>query len=188
MSKNARILIIRVGRKYPIPPLVVARFQPLILIQNKGRFVKAELLWSDPLLLQNHPQLEDINLSDLPEFGGIYTFSRMFGEKENILYIGMAKNIKVRIKQQFNNRKLMDGIQQAARGQRRLRYATFKTRQADTEAALRLVEKELIRHFIDEGHPLLNKQGTIMSFHVITNSFDSDDSIWDIPDAMHILK
>lgn len=57
---------------------------------------------------------EDIDLiADSP---GVYIFARIYGENVEPLYIGRASNLKRRIDQQFNNTRLMKGIENSPKG------------------------------------------------------------------------
>lgn len=55
----------------------------------------------------------------------------------------------------------MRGIENAATGKRLLAFAEFVPKQGQQQTkALRRMETAYIRHYLSDGHQLLNKQGT----------------------------
>ena len=85
--------------------------------------MQLKLHWHDSLKLHSSPY--QVDKDELPIFSGIYIFFRTYGEYSEALYVGQAMNIKTRIVQQLNNLKLMNGIKNAPKGNRRLVFARF---------------------------------------------------------------
>ncbi|MBI1760267.1 MAG: hypothetical protein HYR56_02420 [Acidobacteria bacterium] len=110
------------------------------------------------------------DLGELPETSGIYLFARRHGQSVHILYIGKALNLRARIKQQLNNARLMKAIENAPRGARILICAEVQLKRGQKIAkALDIAEKGFIRHFLTQGHDILNKQGTAIRQHIINS-------------------
>jgi hypothetical protein len=105
---------------------------------------------------------------ELPRAPAIYLFARQFGASMKVLYVGQATSLRGRIKQQLNNLKLMQGIDDAAIGRRILIYGTLTSRPGQrVRAVLDIVERALIDHFTENDHPLINKLGTKLPVDVI---------------------
>jgi hypothetical protein len=78
-----------------------------------------------------------------------------------VLYVGKATSLRRRIKQQLNNLKLMQAIDDAAIGPRMPIFGTFNCRPGQRiETVLEIVERALIDHYTDAGDQLINKMGT----------------------------
>lgn len=133
-----------------------------------------KLIWHKPLKM-NEPRADrnliyEVDLKRVPSVAGVYIFMRTFGKQMNPLYIGKATNLNGRIKQQLNALKLMRGIQNAANGSRVLLLGEFDPKQAqNAKKCVHLIESALIRHFLSEGHDLLNKSGTRLARHSLTS-------------------
>lgn len=113
------------------------------------------------------------DLDALPREAAIYLFVRCFGSSMEVLYVGKATSLRSRIKQQLNNLRLMQAIDDAAIGHRMLIYGTLNCRPGQRiETVLNIVETALIGHLTDNGHPLSNKLGTKLPVDVI--SFDGN--------------
>lgn len=112
---------------------------------------------------------EDIDLiADSP---GVYIFARIYGENVEPLYIGRASNLKRRIDQQFNNTRLMKGIENSPKGGRILLIGELELRPGQqAKRVLDVLEQLLIEHFLSDGYELLNRQGTKTPVHFITFS------------------
>lgn len=107
----------------------------------------------------------------LPQSPGVYIFCRKWGKQSEALYVGRAENIRSRVRQQTNNLKLMKHIANAAIGQRQIIAGCFlpKPGQPLTKC-LDLIERALIRHFLSEGHNLVNKVGAKLWEHEIDST------------------
>src|SRR4029077_7948457 len=68
------------------------------------------------------------DLDSLPREPAIYLFARSFGSRMEVLYVGKATSLRSRIKQQLNNLRLMQTIDDAAIGHRMLVYGTLNCR------------------------------------------------------------
>jgi excinuclease UvrABC nuclease subunit len=133
------------------------------------------LTWHKPVQLRKaragSTSIYDLDLTKAPAKPGVYIFMRRFGKKLSPLYVGKAGNLRVRMGQQLNALKLMKGIQNAAIGRRAVVFGEFVARPGQKEGkCLLMIEKALIRHFLSEGHDLLNVLGArITTRHVVTS-------------------
>ena len=125
------------------------------------------LKWHKPLVLKADKDgngIYIVPLNDIPTEPGIYIFLRTHGSTSEALYVGKANNLRSRIKQHLNNLKLMKGIENAETGKRFLAFAEFIPKQGQQQTkALCRIETAYIRHYLSDGHQLLNKQGTKMA-------------------------
>jgi|ERR1700722_9144209 hypothetical protein len=134
------------------------------------------LTWHKPVQLRKARAgstfIYDLDLSNAPSKPGVYIFMRRFGKRLSPLYVGKAGNLKVRMGQQLNALRLMKGIQNAAIGSRAVVFGEFLARPGQKEGkCLLMIEKALIRHFLLEGHELLNVLGArIATRHMVTSS------------------
>jgi len=133
-------------------------------IHIKVRTMNLHLRWHSPLTLRNDFSNNGIYTTDiasLPDAPGVYIFARTFGNACQALYVGKANSLATRIPQQLNNVQLMIGLLNAQTGLRKLIYAQFLPRPGQQQAtSLKAIEHALIRHYLEDGHPLLNVQGT----------------------------
>jgi hypothetical protein len=130
--------------------------------------INPHLTWLKPQPLNSYPYQPV--LADIPQTGGVYFFYRKHGDSFEVFYVGKASNLRGRVKSQLNNLKLMNGIHNAANGSRFLAYAEVSFRQGQQEKpTIHAAEKIMIRHFVDEGHQLLNIQGKKISVQVLTS-------------------
>jgi hypothetical protein len=126
--------------------------------------VKLTLEWLEPVRLR----LEDNGviytcpkLGEIPTLPGIYIFGRLYGQKFEAFYVGRATTLRGRINTQLNNARLMAHIKQAPKGYRVVYPAVFKPRPNQIPATcLPIIELAHIRHFLLEGHDLVNDHGT----------------------------
>lgn len=126
------------------------------------------LHWHKPQRLRTYPYLPD--LDQIPRSAGIYIFYRKYGKGFQVFYVGKALNLRSRLKGQLNNLKLMNSIKSAANGARMLAYGEIKLKPGQkASSAILAAEKLLIRHFIEEGHELLNVQGVKLRVQTLTN-------------------
>jgi hypothetical protein len=120
--------------------------------------------WLQPLELFDGSAdnyIYDCFWENLPDCPGVYVFARCFGDAVAPLYVGQARSLRVRVRQQLNNARLMKGIQNNKIGPRLLLPAEVTTRSGQhIERALDLVERSLIEHYLSERFELLNVQGT----------------------------
>src|SRR5690349_3358553 len=85
---------------------------------------------------------EDFDL--IPDGPGVYIFSRQFGETVAPLYVGQGLNMRSRIKQQFNNLKLMKAIENSQNGRRVLLLGSVLTKSGQkVERVLDVIEAGL---------------------------------------------
>src|SRR4051794_25283010 len=114
--------------------------------------------WGSPLPVIYQPtenELYSITLEEIPEATGIYLFLREWGGNHHVLYVGKANNLRKRVSQQLNNMRLMRGIEKAATGARLLAVGTYHpNRGAKIKIMLPMLERAIIRHYLDLGHPL----------------------------------
>ncbi len=130
--------------------------------------INPSLSWYKPQLLGPYPYQPDLEL--IPKSPGIYVFYRKHGAKFQVFYVGKAMQLRSRIKMQLNNLKLMNGIHAAANGGRLLAYAEIALKPGQTAAsAVHAAEKLMIRHFVEDGHALLNIQGVKIRVQTLTN-------------------
>ena len=112
-----------------------------------------------------------LDLSKVPTSAGVYMFGRQWGRKFEALYVGKGGNVRGRVHSHLNNLRLMHYLRNARTGKRVLLAGRIKTRQGQRQAkCLLLAERTLLRHFLSEGHKLVNKQGTRISRHELTSS------------------
>ncbi len=151
-----------------------------------------QLRWHAPIDLYRAADLIydmlDLTIEELPPEPGVYVFARSHGGKTVPLYIGRAENIQRRIKQQFNNLKLMRGIERSPTGARKLFLGQIVTRpnQRATDA-IKIIESALISTAMVEGYDLLNVSGTRTLAHSITSSGNREARLW-LPDNVIKLR
>jgi len=134
--------------------------------------VNPHLAWYEPQRLERYPYSPD--LAEIPNDPGVYVFYRKHGSKFQVFYVGKATRLRGRVKTQLNNLKLMNGIHAAANGGRYLAYGEIVLRQKQSVAsAIHQAERILIRHFVEEGHELLNIQGAKIKIQTLTNDITS---------------
>ncbi|CAN5475878.1 hypothetical protein BH11PSE9_BH11PSE9_14200 [soil metagenome] len=127
------------------------------------------LIWHQPIFLPTGPK--DDAVKDLPQVAGVYIFFRQHGQNVQVFYVGKAKNLQSRIRGQMNNHALMTAIANAKNGKRKLVWAELKLRPNQKEApALRVAEKLMIRHYVEEGQPVHNIQGKKLPTQTLTNT------------------
>lgn len=123
--------------------------------------MNVELDWHEPIELGSSSTLKEnvknFDLTLLPEISGVYIFYREYGAYQEALYVGKSENIRTRMKAHFNSIKLIDGLVDTPKGQKKLIFAEVKTR-SDLAKALAQAEKGLINQLDDEKHPLLNRK------------------------------
>ena len=132
---------------------------------------------------------DTIDYEKLPRTPGVYIFARRFGKKVIPLYIGQASRLKNRLDQQFNNARLMKGIENAAIGHRILIIGEVILKGGQkVPQVLDVVESALIEHALANGHELLNKLGIKTPVHVIRSNSGNVASRQVAPLVMHVRK
>jgi hypothetical protein len=112
----------------------------------------------------------EIDLGEIPKTPGVYIFGRGHGESIEALYVGLATDLRFRIRGQLNNHRLMRHVEKAKTGARGVIIGEWRSRPGQTPTrCLPLIERSLIRHFVLEGHDLVNKNGTSLRQHKITS-------------------
>ena len=130
-----------------------------------GDSLKVEVHWNKPISLRSGRRENLIytidDLTTLPMNAGVYVFGRQNRDELIPLYVGQAKHLRSRIKTQFNNARLMLGIQRSP-GRRRVVVPGELISRPGQQLGptLNLVEKTLIESAILSGYELLNQQGT----------------------------
>jgi len=136
--------------------------------------MKIAVEWGLPLKLKDgrHENLiYTVALERLPAEPGVYVFGRRFGRSFEALYVGKANRIRNRIRTQLDHVKLMQHLKGAKLGDRVLFPGRVLTRPGQrVQKLLTLAERALIRHFLSEGHDLVNKLGTRIRRHELTSS------------------
>ena len=135
--------------------------------------MKLHLEWSRQIPLRRSKQrslVYTIDMDKLPDEPGLYVFGRRFGNSFEALYVGKAKTIRRRVRNQLNNSRLMQHVMTARRGKRILLVGRYVSKPGQDETkSLLLLEQALIRHFVSEGDDLVNKHGTRIRQHEITS-------------------
>src|SRR5712675_495456 len=91
----------------------------------------------------------ELDSDEVPEAAGVYIFGRGHGAAIEALYVGLAANLRLRIKQQLNNHRLMRHVERAKTGARGVIIAEWRPRPGQTaKKSLPLIERSLIRHFV----------------------------------------
>jgi len=123
--------------------------------------------WHKPVELRESSAddlIYEIDLDRVPEKAGVYVFIRKFGRNQNPLYVGKAKNLKSRVRTHLNSVKMMKGIQKEAIGSRAVVFGVFVPKPGQqVEKCISLIERALIRHFLSDGHNLLNSSVRLKS-------------------------
>ena len=130
--------------------------------------INPTVLWQKPQPLRSYPYTPNLDL--IPKSAGVYIFYRKHGTTFHVFYVGKGLNLRSRLKGQLNNLKLMNGIRAAANGARLLAYGEIVLKPGQKAvSAIHAAEKLLIRHFVDEGHELINIQGVKIRLQTLTN-------------------
>jgi hypothetical protein len=132
--------------------------------------MKLHVDWSRPISLKYSRPADTfiVALEKIPKKAGVYIFGRKYGQKFEALYVGRANRIRGRVNGQLNNLRLMHHIRDARAGRRILLAGTFVPLPGQQkERCLPLIERALIRHFLSEGHDLVNISGTYLRQHEI---------------------
>ena len=134
-----------------------------------------ELQWERPIQLKDASK-EDLiyrvdDFDKLPLAAGIYVFGRRWGANFEALYVGKARSIRGRVNDHFNNLRLMQHLRNAKTGERVLLAGRLMTKPGQQlDRCLQVAERALIRHFLSEGHDLVNIQGAQLRRHEVASS------------------
>jgi hypothetical protein len=131
--------------------------------------INPHLVWHEPIFLPDGPK--DPRLKEIPGTPGVYVFFRQHGRKVQIFYVGKANKLQGRIRGQLNNHALMTAIANSKNGKRKLVWAELKLRPKQTvDSALRVAERLMIRHYVEQGQPIHNIQGRRLATQTLTNT------------------
>ncbi|MEW5947437.1 MAG: hypothetical protein AB1742_14700 [bacterium] len=135
--------------------------------------MKVAIEWERPLTLKDgsrHDLIYFIEQEKIPDAPGIYVFGRKWGTNMEALYVGTATNIRNRVKGQFNNLRLMQHLKNAKSGKRIVLFGLVQLKQGQKlDKVILLSEKCFIRHFLAQGHDLVNKHGIKIRRHEISS-------------------
>ena len=137
--------------------------------------MQLHIQWTKPLLLKDASKENLVFWTDvekLPDAPGIYVFGRRTRQGQfEALYVGKAGRIRARVKNHFNNLRLMQHLKNAKNGKKIVLAGSIVTKPGQQiEKCLRIVERGFIRYFLSEGHDLVNKQGTRLRRHEVTST------------------
>lgn len=136
--------------------------------------MELELSWLKPIPLKDARRdglIYTVDWSKFPRSPGLYVFGRSFGSSFEALYVGKAGRLQGRIKGQLNNLRLMRHLQNARIGKRIVLVGEFQAKPGQQQAAcLKNLERAFIRHYLSEGHDLVNIQGTSLRQHKISSN------------------
>jgi hypothetical protein len=132
------------------------------------------LEWRKPVLLRNGAKdglIYTMDMEKVPDGPGIYVFARRWGRSYEALYVGKGERVRRRIRGQLNNLRLMRHIEGARIGRKVLIVGQAMPRPGQrVPKILSILERAFIRHFLSEGHDLVNKQGVRIRRHEIGSS------------------
>jgi hypothetical protein len=129
------------------------------------------LEWGKPLpLVMEATDLYWADAEKIPNAPGIYVFFREYGDSTEALYVGQARDLQSRIKQDLDRAKLMNGVKHALNGSRFIAIGELKRRPGQqVKPCLKIMEHALIRYYLARGDALLNIQGTRIRKHSLTS-------------------
>ena len=135
------------------------------------RAMKLQVDWGEPIamrLASRQGSRYVANLEGAPVTSGVYVFARAHGSAFEALYVGQARNLRVRLEQQLNNLRLMEYIREAKAGHRAIMVgALVTTRGQKVDTCLPVIERAFIRYFLAEGHHLANIHGARRLMHEV---------------------
>lgn len=129
--------------------------------------------WSKPLQLRKGREglIYTVDLDKIEREPGIYVFARRWGSSFEALYVGQSQNLRARIRGHLNNLRLMKHLETAKTGRRFVILGHPITKPGQRlPKVLSVLERALIRHFLSEGHDLVNQQGVRIRRHEIESS------------------
>lgn len=152
--------------------------------------MKLEIEWDRSLILRSGRReglIYTLDFEKITTAPGIYVFARRWGKSFEALYVGKSKNIRGRIKGHVNNLRLMRHLEEAKNGRRVLIVGSPIIKPGQKiDKVLTLLEKGLIRHFLSEGHDLVNQQGTRIRRHSIESAGPVPKSF--VPSLMYLER
>jgi hypothetical protein len=153
--------------------------------------MKLMITWGKPIPLTKAADDEGLiytlNEKKIPAVAGIYVFARRFGKCYEALYVGKSTNLHARVRERLNNLKLMKYLQNARIGRRVVIIGQISTLPGQKpKSVINALERAFIRHFLAEGHDLVNQHGTIIRRHEIFSDGKVPKSF--IPSLMYLEK
>lgn len=152
--------------------------------------MKIHIEWHRPIILKDATKdnmIYNLNVSKVPKTAGVYIFGRRWGSQFEALYVGKANNMHGRMKGHLNNLRLMQHLRNAKTGKRLLLAGKLVTKPGQKlQKCLILTERAFIRHFLSEGHDLVNKQGTRLRRHEVESSGKHPKRFF--PGKIHVEK
>lgn len=135
--------------------------------------MKLHVEWSRPIPLRASRESVgyEVDFEKVPRSAGVYIFGRQWGTGFEALYVGKSLNVRARIRSHLNSLSLMQHVRTAKTGKRILLVGEYVTKPGQRiETCIGLAERALIRHFLAEGHDLVNKQGTRIRRHELEST------------------
>jgi len=134
--------------------------------------MKINVKWYKPIEMREDIKRDVeylVNLDKIPDDkSGCYLFYNRHGKSISVLYIGQALRLRNRIEQQLDSVRLMKGIKKTVTGHKWIMYCIVETQQGQRMSkVLDLLEKNLIKRAVSEGHDLLNLQGSKIPYNEI---------------------
>lgn len=138
----------------------------------EGLKMDLSVQWSAPIpLYKDEDVIYWCDLEKISEKAGVYIFGRVHGESFEAFYVGKGMKLNKRIEQHFtNNVYLMKRLENAQNGTRVVVIGEFIAAPGQqAEKCIGIIERALIRHFMSEGHDLVNVQGTALKQHSVNS-------------------
>ena len=146
-----------------------------------------KISWNKSIPMRKAIQIYSCNLDKIPNTPGIYIFARYYDSKYYALYVGQSKNLRGRVKGHLNNLKLMKYLEKARSGKRVIITGNVMIKGGQNlEKALSILERAFIRHFLAEGHYLVNHQGVRIRSHEVLSEGPIKKSF--IPSSIYLEK
>ena len=150
-----------------------------------------KIQWEKPVPLRKARKgslyIYTVNLEVLPNVPGIYIFARRWGRSYEALYVGQSMKIRRRVRNHQKNLPLMKHLEKAKTGRRFVIVGqALPKRGQKLEKVLATLERAFIRHFLSEGHDLVNQQGTKIRRHEISSEGKVPKSF--IPTLMYLER
>jgi len=137
--------------------------------------MEIEIQWNKPIpfkKVNKGASIYDIDLEKVPDKKGIYVLARRYNRTYYALYVGEStvRTIRGRIRKHLNNLKLMRHLESAKSGERVLITGIpFPKGGQNSIKIIKIMEQAFIRHFMSEGHDLVNSKGTRIRYHEINS-------------------
>lgn len=152
--------------------------------------MKLELDWNRPVPLRSGARdglIYAVDLDRIERVPGVYIFARRWSSSFEALYVGQSGNLRSRIKSHLNSLRLMRHVETAKTGRRFVLLGQpIIKRGQQLPRVLKVLERALIRHFLAEGHDLVNKQGVKMRRHEIASSGSLPKAF--VPSTMYLER